>query len=172
MIKVLVPATQGAKERGELPTEWIPASPHVNSTYPIWPSECCNLNYGVVIDRGKDGWRRVEYEDRIRISAYGETQVLMDGKQVSSMGNGELLDIAKGVWVFKQVSRTYLVMGEEAQGCSLEVVRDGRRVALARLTRVTGEEADEIREVENRVDAECWGSYSEGTSDFLSPGFH
>lgn len=155
MIKVLVPATHGSKENRESPTEWIPASPHVDREYPIWPSGCINLDYGVNLSRLQNDCEKVVYENQIKISAYGGTQVFVGGIPISQMREYESFDVAQGIYVRRDMSRTFLVIVEESGECKLEVVRNGKKVALAKLVRVIGAKADKIRKEEDRVNGKC-----------------
>lgn len=171
MIRVMVPSASSSKERGESVSEWVTAEPHVNSEYPIWPDDIIDLSHGVHVGRDKDMWGRIPNEDEIVIETHGSTQVFINGKQITGMGSGEILDIAEGIGVRRHVGRTYLRMGGESKSCELTVETGGKNIARVRLERVIGAEADRVRENENMVEELAWGHLREGTSDFSRPRF-
>lgn len=172
MIKVLVPATHGSKERRESSIEWVSASPHVDKEYPIWPDGCANLNDGVILSRVQNELGQIIGENGIKISAHGGTRVLVGGKSISEMKNDEVLSVAEDVYVRRHLSQTFIIMGEKTEGCVVEVLVDERYwIPRAKLVRVIGAEADKIRKKEDRVNSQFWGPLEEGTSDFSSPAF-
>ena len=172
MIKILAPTTFTSKERGEQVSEWVSVRPHVNSEYPIYPADHCNLDYGVIIGRQKDPLGgHILNEDRVEISIHGSIQVLVDGVLISRMHNGDRHNVAEGITVSRRVRRACLSIWEETASCELTVVSNRKEVARVKLERVVGKEADRIRENEDAVNERCWGHLRKGTSDFSSPRY-
>jgi len=118
----------------------------------------------VHIERDRERGGLVLHEDRVEISAYGGTEVLVEGREIAGMQNEEFFDMGN-VRVFKNVGRTYLEMYGPTS-CELTVVSYGKRVAQAKLERVEGAEAEEIIMKEKAVEEHAWGYLREGTSDF------
>lgn len=168
MIKVMVPNLHGGKERRESHGKWVGASPHILSSYPIYPQGGPqNLDIGVTITRGRDHWREsVLDENSITIDAYGGTQVFIGDHEVTNL-NGNFCLIGDSISVFESMGKTRLKIKDGSGGCVLSVIRSGEKVAEAKLVIASENEAKKIRSQECAIEQRWLGAYADGTSDFL-----